>query len=179
MTIKTKINLSIVIFFILILLIVVFAVYPILKEIKNNTQNLLSQKKDLITIETEIENLAKFQTVYNNLGEVSNKIKSLFVNLEVPVEFISFLEDASKTCQLETEIHVSSVGKIENDPWSSFVFQINSTGSFSNFAKFLDKLENNRYLIEIQNLNISNLTEKEISPTGIIKANFSFKVFAK
>jgi Tfp pilus assembly protein PilO len=173
MTITKKIHLSIAIFIILIILIAVFAIFPLFRGIKNNSQELISQKESLAAQEAKITNLERFKILYNQLEEILEKIDDLFVDSEVPVGFISFLETTSENCQLKIEISPASAPKNKKELWPSLTFQIKTTGTFPNFLKFLEKLEASPYLIEIKNINVGRLEG------GEVKANFSLKVFTK
>ncbi len=174
MTITQKNNLSIIVFTALIILIAVFIIYPLFGEIKNSSKELVSQRENSAILEAKIKNLEEFKVIYKNLEESFKKIDSLFINSEAPVEFIGFLESTSEEYRLKIEILSSSVSKTEKDFWPNITFQINTAGSFSNFLKFMEKIENSPYLIEIQNLNIGRSTG-----SNDIKASFSIKVFTK
>ncbi|PIV64969.1 MAG: hypothetical protein COZ90_00745 [Candidatus Nealsonbacteria bacterium CG_4_8_14_3_um_filter_37_36] len=162
MNIKNKINLSLVIFIILSIILILFAIYPLFKEIKINSEDLISKKQSLTFLEGKIENLKRYQTIWRQIEPNLEKIDKLFIDPEVPVEFISFLEATARDCDLSVEIFPAPASKITEDPWPSLFFQISSTASFSKFLKFLEKLEASPYLIKIQNLNTRRLTEKDL-----------------
>jgi len=168
----SRVNLSIVVFLVLTVLIFIFGVYPIFKDIEKNSEEVFRQKKELVILEAQITNLEKFKTVYKELEEILKKIQDLFVDLQVPVDFIRFLETTAESCSLDISISPTSSGKFGNDYWQSLIFQISNRGSFPNFLRFLEKLENSPYLIEIQSLNISRDGEN-------VRAVFSIKVFAE
>ena len=168
----SRINLSIIVFFVLTVLIFIFGVYPIFKDIEKNSEELVSQKKELVILEAQITNLEKFKIVYKNLEDILERIQGLFVDARVPVDFIRFLENTAESSSLDISISPTSSGKFGNDYWQSLIFQISSRGSFPNFLRFLEKLENSPYLIEIQSLNISRDGEN-------VRAVFSIKVFAE
>ncbi len=178
MTKSREINLSIIGFLAVFILIFVFMVYPLSKNIKNSSQELVSQKKELADLELKIVNLEKFKILYKNFEEILKKIDNLFVSQELPVDFIAFLENTSDEFSLKTEISPSAAKKIGGDPWSSFVFQLSSGGSFNNLVKFIKKLENSSYLIEVQNVNISRVAAEKNAPSDI-RAVFSIKVFVR
>ena len=168
----SRVNLSIVLFLVLVVLILIFGVYPIFKDIEKNSQEVFRQKKELVILEAQITNLEKFKAVYQELEDILEKIEDLFVNPQVPVDFIRFLENTAENCSSDIGISPTSSGKFGNDYWQSLIFQISSRGSFPNFLKFLEKLENSPYLIEIQSLNISR------EGNGV-RAVLSIKVFAR
>lgn len=178
MTMEKKINTSIIIFLALIVFVNVFIVFPLLGEIKKNSQELISEKKNLAALDEQIASLQRFKILYKNLEEILKKIDNLFINSEVPIDFISFLEKTARSSSVNIDISPFSSEKADKDPWSSLNFQIVAEGSFSRLSSFLEKIENSPYLIEVQNLTISQSTVEKKSP-GDIKVLFSFKVFAK
>ena len=186
MILKNKINLSLIIFSILSISLIVFLIYPLFKEIKNNSEDLISKKQKLLSLETKIENLEKFQSLWQEIEPDFKKIDQLFIDSEVPVEFISFLEATARDCELSIEISSTLPSKIEKDPWPSLFFQISPTTSFPKFLRFLAKIETSPYLIEIQNLNAKRLTEKELGSKaferfslGDVKTALSIKIYTK
>jgi len=178
MKIEKKTNISIIIFLSLIIFIIVFVICPLIGEIKKSSQGLISEKNKLSVLEEQINSLGRFKILYKNLEEILEKIDGLFVNKEVPVDFIGFLERTADKSSVDIEVSPLSGGQTDTDPWPFLVFQITVDGSFLQILSFLEKMENSPYLVEIQNLTISQ-TSGEKTPSGNVKASFSFKVFAK
>ena len=191
MTIKNKINLSLIIFSILSVSLIVFLIYPLFREMRMDSEDLISQKQKIISLEKKIENLGKFQIIWQGIEPDFQKIEKLFIDPEVPVEFISALEAIAKDCQMTIEISSFPSSRTEKDLWSSLFFQISSATSFSKFLKFLEKIETSPYLIEISSLNVRKLTEAELAQPflqkelgegnslGDVAATFSLKVYTK
>ncbi len=175
---KKRIYLTLIIFSCLIILIIVFFIFPFLSRIKNNSQELALQKEKMINLEAKINNLGKFRDLGTDLEQFLKEIDNLFVDAEVPVDFINFLEKTSEKCGLSIEILPISDKEAKNF-WPCINFKIISIGSFPDFLMFLEKLENNPYLLEIQNITISRLAEKEDISSKNIRADFSLKVFVK
>ena len=98
-----------------------------------------------------------------------------FIDPEKPTSFIRFLEDTAHNSQVSIEHSFAGAEKDEEKAWPKLIYNISSSGSFVNFLKFLDKLENSPYLLEVSNLNIK--MAKEYS--GEIDAAFSLSVFTK
>jgi len=186
MRLKKKIIISIIFFLGLSILLIVFVLYPLFLEIKKISQDFLSQKQKLTVLEKKIENLEKFKLTFLEILPGLEKIESLFVDSEVPVDFIHFLEKTSRDSKILLKISSISPLKTEKDPWPSISFQLSLAGSFPDLTRFLEKLESGLYLIEIQNLNIAHLTETELkskeyekfSP-GDVKGLLSLRVFIK
>jgi len=173
MNIKQKNNISIVFFLILFILTFFLVIFPLLKDIQSKAKELSLQENKSITLQLKIDGLERFKDTYKGLEGDLKKIDDLFVNLEVPVEFINFLENEAQ--QLNLDFKISSASNYANNPnpWSYIIFQATADGNFSDLVKFLEKIENSSYLIEIININIRE------DGDGVIRATFSIKVFAK
>jgi Tfp pilus assembly protein PilO len=169
MTEKNKIIFSLISFCFFVLLLIFFLIFPLFKEIKNYSKEIISKKEGGLLLEKKLEDIENFKKNYLHIKENLEKIENLFVNLETPVDFIRFLENNSQ--DLSIKISLAGIGK-EEKGWSYLNFSINTRGSFTQFLKFLEKIESSPYLIEINSLNIKR-SEKEI------EANFLIKVFAK
>jgi len=178
MNVKRKINISLIVFLALIVFISVFVVFPLTRDIKKESDELISEKKNLSVLDGQITSLEKFKVLYKNLEEILKKIDNLFINSEIPIDFMSFLEKTARSSSVNIDISPFSLGKADKDPWSSVNFQITATGSFPHFLSFLEKIESSPYLIEIQNLTVSQYSGEK-KTAGNIQASFSFKVFAK
>ena len=182
---SNKIYLISAIFGLITLVLIFFFVYPLFKEIKKNSEDLITFRKELISLEAKIENLRKFKEIFQTLQPDLEKIDKLLVDSEVPIDFIKFLEKTAIDSQVLIEISATSSKTIQTDPWPSLGFQIILTSSFQNYLKFLEKLETSPYLIEIQNLIVRRLSENEIRlmprtfSLGDVKATLSIKVFTQ
>jgi len=186
MELKNKINLTLFVFLLLSVSLIVFIIIPLYKDIKNVTQELISKKQEMLSLENKIKNIEEFRKKYPEIKLKLTTIDTLFTNPETAIDFITFLEDTSKNCQLEMKISPFVVVKNEEDPWPSISFQINSIGSFPNLLKFIEKLESCPYLIEFRGLSISRLSETELElkeyknfSLGDVRATLSIKVFTK
>ena len=186
MNIKNKINLSLIFFLFLSIFFVAFLVYPLLKDIKNYSNEIISQKKEVSSLENKIEDIEEFRKNYAKIKPNLEKIETLFTNPEAPIDFISFLEKTSQDCQISIKIVPAAITKKTEESRAPLSFSITSAGSFPNFLRFLEKLESGPYLTEIQNLSIKRLQDTELKSKefeslslGDIQASFLIKVFTK
>lgn len=177
MSINKKIYISLSIVGVLTILAIFFMISPLLEKIKDNSSRLFSEKEKTAQLLQEKENLEKLEQSYNFRRSDLEKIETLLVKEDIPVEFIDFLEKTAADSNVQ--INISSLTKKteKDDPWQNLFLKITANGLFADFLKFLEKLENSLYLIEVSDLNIKKTSEAEIS-TGVI-ADFSMKVFAK
>lgn len=185
MTLKNKIKISLIIFLALSIFILIFLVYPLYKNIKDNATELAFKKQDSFYIDNKMKNIEEFKKNYNEIGVNLEKGESLFVKSEAPVNFIGFLEKTSEDSDVSIKISPSVPVKKINDPWYSIIFQLSAIGKFPDILKFIEKLESGPYLTQIETLDIirltaDNLKSKEFAgySVGDAKINFSIKAFA-
>ena len=162
------------------LFLIAFLIPKFLRKIQANSQELISLKSDLASFQKETKNLSKLSETYQNYQENLAKIDKIFIDPKLPIEFLDFLEKNAQISQLKMEKF--PVSKPETEPPSLF-FQISTIGSSPNFLRFLEKLENAPYLIDVLNLNVKKLTEGKIQSEGFspqdVEATFLMKVYTK
>ena len=164
-------------FFALLILLVLL---PVFSMIPKNAKDLVDSKRETVSLASEIENLDKLAEQYQEYEPDFNKIESLFVDSEIPIDFIRFLEKLALDSMVSVEISLGS-GKVasinQEQQWPSLYFQLSTESTLLSLSRFLEKLENSPYLIEIQNLSISK-TDGQKSAKNV-SANLLVKVFAK
>ncbi len=179
---RKKIYISLVIFGILNFLLAAFVIPSFLKGIRENSQELLLEKKKIILLEKQRKNLQKLDEIYKTYQPEFKKIENLFIDAENLIEFVNFLEKNASDCNVQLKIS-NLVKKTEKEkPWQSFSLQLVVSGSFPNFLKFLEKLENGPYLIEIIDLNTKRLVGDEIKKEEFLidtQNTLSIKIFAR
>jgi hypothetical protein len=170
------------IYFKLGILVLLFAAFiflvilPIISSIKKNAQELITIKNDIVSFDNEISNLGFVKNQYQQFEPDLNKISTLFINSEVPIDFIRFLKKMAADSGVS--IDISSVSSGKKEPWPTLYFQASTKSTFVNLARFLEKLENSDYLIGTQNITI-NKSDSDGKGTKNVDANFLLKVYAK
>lgn len=139
-----------------------FLIFLLSKGVKNSSEAFSLEKEKIASLSEEKENRKKMEGLYENYQSDLDKIEKVFIDPEVPIEFISFLEKTAGDSQVQIKIISMAKRTDKKDDWSNLLFQISVTGSFSDFSKFLEKLENSPYLIETLELNSRALSEKEL-----------------
>ncbi len=185
MTLKNRVKLSLAIFVTLSIFMIVFLIYPLFKDIKENAAELSLKKQGSLYLDTKLENIEEFRRGYKEIKANLEKGENLFVNSEAPVDFIGFLEDISEDSNVSIKISPSEPTKKTGDSWYSIIFQVNAVSSFPNLLRFIEKMESGPYLIQIESINITrlaleNLKSKELQAysVGDASASFSIKAFA-
>ncbi len=165
-------NIKIYVFGVVVVILVLVIMFFLLQGIQKSSQELISQKKELILFEQRERSLENLREKYEIHQQNLEKINNFFVNPALPIEFIRFLEKSAFDSQ--ASIKVSSAKEITR-PEPALSFNASLSCSFANLLKFIDKLENGPYLIEITNLNGRKFTPA----SGNIMANLELIVLAK
>ena len=165
----------------IILLVFIAGVLPyFLNSLRDISKDLIFFKQKFLTLQKEEENLRQLRATFQAYESHFKEIEKVFVNYEAPIQFIEFLEKNAQINQLEIKISLPSTKKLKEEFWPSLIFQISTKGSFPNFVKFLGKLENSPYLVEILNLNIKRIAKTPtIGSQSEVEADFLIRVFAK
>lgn len=163
MKIKNKIYLISAIFGLIIVLLIAVIIICF-KEIKNQSKELVSIKKELVLMNNQSKEIENFRAAYKNYQPNLDKINNLFIDLKNPVGFIQFLEKTISECGISAEFSLLTSPQIKtgNETWPSVVLQVKGFSSFPKFLKFSEKLETSPYLVKFQNLNINRISEKNI-----------------
>lgn len=186
MNLKQKTAISSTIFTILILCLIFFGIWPVFDRIKQDSEKLLELKKKELSFEKNIQNSDELKNLFSAFGSDLEKFKSFLIDVKVPLEFIEFLENTAEDNNLTIEISPVSSRAEEKEYWLPVGFQVEALGSFDSCLKFIDTLESAPYLLEIQNIALRKLNEKELASKtyedfsqgdGIL--NLSLKVFGK
>jgi hypothetical protein len=174
---KKKIYIFGAIFGIINLLLIILVIFPLVGDIEKSPKDLISQKGQLLSLEKKEINFTDLKKAYQTHQADFENIETFFIDSETPIEFISFLENIAQSSQGTIKISLASEKKEETNLGSTLAFNISLDSSFPNFLKFLEKLENSQYLIEILNLNIKKSGGESFS--GNINAALSIRVLTK
>lgn len=169
-------NLPLIILGTIALLLVCFLIRPLFLDIKHVSENLVSQKGQLIDLENKSENIKKFQTAYESRQSNLEKIDELFIDREEPIGFIEFLEKEAQAARLSIEITPVTSKASADDFWPSTNFSLTLNGSFPRFLQFLDKIESSPYLIDLSNLSLNKPSQ---GVNGNIAISLQMKVYTQ
>ncbi len=162
-----------------------FGVYSLYKIIGNNSKELARLEGEAGLTGNKLEEEKRIKEASLILSEGQAKIKGVFVNQEIPIEFIQFLENIANENNISIDISPFSFKKEEGAAWAPRGFQINLAGSFFGCRAFLEKVECGPYLLELQNMNAQKITNREIFlneypdfPKDGVLMNLTIKVFS-
>ncbi len=148
--------------FVLLLLAAVFlALLPCLRAVSQASDNLLLQKRTLALFQSHLQSLADFENQESEFQQAAVKVSNVFVDLEAPVEFIEFLETEAGLVGLQLFISPLSL-PVRKGEASAFGFQLVLGGKFISALRFLARIEQSHWLMEVTALNIAEVSEKEL-----------------
>ena len=183
---KKKIYLILIIWVVLFGILIRFGLLFFIREFEKTSQGLAFQKRALQFFQLRIEDFENFQKNYSLYQPVFEKIDSSFVNREVPIEFIKFLEEEAKSSDLLIEISPLGIKPTKTDPWIPVGFQVSLEGPFSNCLRFLERLEQSSFFVEINQLDVRRIEEKKARlkeseglKTGDVSFILKFKAFSE
>lgn len=168
------------------LVLMIFVIRPLFKNIKEFSEQLFLFRQELVLLENKAQQSSVLEEKFQVLEPKLKRIKNLFVSSEMPVDFIQFLEIMAGESNVEINISlVPQKAKSKEETAFSFLqFQLSVLGASPNCLQFLEKLETAPYLIEIDNLNVRRIAEEQLKTekhqeffVGDTEFNFSIKVF--
>lgn len=179
MAIKKDIYIIILASFLLSLFLTLFFVCPLLKEIKQSSKTIISQKNSVFALKNKYDYAADFLSKSETYESNLEKMDRMFIDSQNPVVFIEFLEKTAS--ESEVEVKISTPSFLHEGPLSYAVLQLSCFGDFPKILRFVNALEMDSYLIDVKTLNIGNYKESQEAKNTAekIKASLLIKAFAK
>ncbi len=161
------------------ILIVFLLILPTHKQIRADLEKFLEEKKALATITQELSDFKDFETkadlYLSDLGRMYGLITDqVFIDKELPINFITFLEEEAQKNGLSLKVTPILAPKEENALFNSINFQLNIEGQFPALLEFIKRTEHWQWLVETKLLSIAK-NEKE----GYIAANILIKAYVR
>jgi len=170
----------------IVIFCIVFWIRPIILSIFEKSAELEAKKKKLVSIELLADSLTEFEDNYyeyeKSLEDMRNILSSeSVIDSEIPIEFINFFKEQAEEFNL-----VLKVVPLENSEtdefWQFLDFRIDGIGRYSNFRRFLQKLEYGYWLNQITSLSIrkESVTGQElVSSEQRVKFNLTIRIYAQ
>lgn len=169
-----KTYLSAAIFITAALLLFVFAVYPLLEGVKKSSKSSMSAKNELASFTVQDELRREGKALYQKHITDLERMDNLFIDPEVPLELLSFLEREAAAVKMPTDVISITSKPADKDPWPSLIIKLSGLGDFASFLRFLEKVETGPYLIEVL-----DVTAKKLPNGAGVDTTMSIKVYTK
>jgi len=134
---------------ILFLVLIIFGAIPFLGEIKQSSQNLISQRSLLNLIDARITEVAGFQDNRSQLRQDLSRIESVFIEEDSPVVFLNYLEKTAEATNLSIKIYPNPTNSALTDLWSSIGLRLSINGDVKDCLRFLEILERSKWMFEV------------------------------
>lgn len=154
MTINQKIYVSIAAFVFLAAIFITFLIYPTFSAVKKSSLELLQEKEKITLLHREAESREKTEQLFRKYQQDFETIEKFFVDPDVPLGLISFLETTALNSNVQIAISSLTKRVQMGDPWPSLLLELSATGSPSNFLEFLEKVESAPYTLEVLDLTL-------------------------
>lgn len=162
-----------------VLALAAVAIIPLIYGIKKDSEALASIKSEIAALELQQAHIDAFKKNYENYKPNLEKIDGLFTDAKNPVAFIEFLENTAARSGIDAQISLQAQPKKEAG--ADLAFLVHATDNFTRIREFIERLENGRYLVQIDSVSLNGLVPQEgvaYIPGGV-DAVFSIKAFAK
>ena len=173
--IKRKIYIALLCFAVVFGILIKFGILPSIEAIKRNSRALNLQKRALSLSQNQFKDLGDFKNDFSQYQAILEKVDRSFVDKEAPINFIEFLEREARNLNLPIEISPLNITQKKTDPWVPVAFSISFAGAFPDCLKFLERLEQSPWLIEISQLDIKRISEEK---TGDVSFSLTIKAFS-
>ena len=185
MTFKAKLYLSILLIAIIVISLFFFIICPIFSDIKQNSENLLENKKELASIEYLTKSFEDFEKNFELYEEGLKEMEGLLnkeslIDPEIPIEFINFFKEKSQELDLNLRITALSTDDVEDNHWNTLKFRVTGVGRVDHVRNFIEKLENSKWLLSVVEFTASShqLDGEDVS-RNYISINMIIEIYAQ
>jgi len=189
MNYKQTLYISIFLITLAVLLLFVFCIFPALRAIVSSSNELALRRQELASIEflaQSFEDFEKnFQFYEEGFAEMDDLLqRESLIDPEIPVSFINFFKEEASNLNLVLKISPIAFHENNNEQWDYMSFRIDGKGKFIDIMKFLEKLENSKWLIRETRFDISSAeeTQKNEEPKfggNYVQIYLSIEAYAK
>jgi len=151
--------------FLALLTLVALVLYPLIKNMQAAADKLVGVQQELALFHDGSGNPDYIQETHAKIAPDRERFDTLFVNPDVPLDVIQFLEKTASASEITITIAPSgkSTAQEDTDPWPSIGFQLRLVSTFPDLLQFLEKIENGPHLVQLQDVAASRINERELA----------------
>lgn len=143
------------------------------------------QKSVLKLLQDQITTLENFQKNYPIYEQQFRKIDKAFIDLEVPINFVEYLEERAAANDVAADIRPTAVisgkkGKPDIS-WQSLGFQIALKGDIQDCQRYAEEIESGPWFVDLRQLNLMKtkpVLSSEQEKDSFAQLNFSFNAYS-
>lgn len=185
MNTQRKIYLTLVILAVIIIVLLFFLIRPLVARVKTLSTDFIEKNNSLVSFEERGTGyLARLRGEYFDIEPQIPEINRYFLEPDKIIDFILAVEEIATLSSNYQEIKAAGGSKKED----ILSFQISLWGSFPNLIKFLARLENMKYFVDIHSLQIAKVGERDrggleekgaMVSAGDVKSTINIGVYVK
>jgi Tfp pilus assembly protein PilO len=126
----------------------------------------------LFSLKENQKDLEELRKDYQSLKQDLEKIDSLFLEPDNPVNFLNYLEKTALSSGVSIKTSGLSFKSDDGEPWPYLTLVVSFSSDFSNSSQFLARLGNSPFLVQIEGLNIKKTSDG-------VDVSLPLKVFTK
>jgi len=184
MNIRQTIFSTIIAIILTLFILIFFLLKPLLVQIQKLSQVVEQQQiivKNPAFQEQYQARIASIEADYQAIEPRLSILKQSILEKEEAIRFIEILENTAQQTHLTQEIKIKPASLAneseQKEQKNILIFSLSLVGDFSNFLRFLEMIENNQYLLQVQKIQIKALRDKEKQLTGQVQSNVEIKVY--
>ncbi|MFA6375930.1 MAG: hypothetical protein WCX69_00830 [Candidatus Paceibacterota bacterium] len=156
MSLNKKSFFAAIVFAALFLGVMFFVCAPVISNIKNVGIEILRQRQKIVDYDRRISKTREFGAFARREKSALGKLGGVFVDSQMPLDFINSLEAAARDTEVEIKLSssLSQSGLASAAGWPSISIEGEITGQIPGILRFVKKIENSPYLVEIKSFDI-------------------------
>jgi hypothetical protein len=162
-----------------ILIFLVFSIFSIsfpifvLKNLQKDLKEILNTREKIKENLSLFEEILKYKKTMKEKQREIEQIKENILDLNFPLPLVQFLEAKAKELdvRIEEAPNLSQIQKSKEKEFGFISFSLSVSGEKEKLLLFLKKIENEKFLVEIEKVTISG--------ENLLKMSISGKVFGK
>lgn len=164
------------------LALVFLAVAPLIASIGDAGSQAVQQQAQIADYDRRLSSAREFIAFAKIENDNFAKMNEVFVDGQMPLDFINSLETAAANCNVSVKFSPSVSQQTSNKDWSSITIEADIAGGVSDILRFMEKIENSPYLLTVQSFGLragSAGDEANDIPAGSGNAHILLKAYAK
>ena len=157
---KKRICITVAVAVVISVCLLVLGVVPFAGQVQRSSRAFASQRALLDLISVRIDEVKGFQDDRSSLSYNLNRIESAFIEADSPVVFLNHLETIAQASSLPIKIYPFQSKVTPEDLWLSIGFRVNLGGKVQDGLRFLEALEQSKWLFEVLELNLQKISDR-------------------
>ncbi len=177
--IEKKAHIKAVLLLIIVFILLYVSCFYFPKKIEVSSVEIIDKKKKIEQLNIQNNQIENIRDKHNKLQKDVSNISEYIIDYSNISSFVAEIKNVAEKNNIELNISVSNEEKKEITKFLSYInYNIKATGKFNNMMSFLNHLENLKYYIDVEKIEISRKNKEAIGETDIV-LNSRLKVYVR